>query len=98
MGAKYARFTRTNGWFHKSRCSKDGELTLPKEILLNIDEDTVKKLSDENNQLTNSQINAYLVFKDEKILLVDSGCEIYLAQPVDLFMKKLQKLMSNLKI
>ena len=53
---------------------KDGELTLPKEILLNIDEDTVKKLSDENNQLTNSQINAYLVFKDEKILLVDSGC------------------------
>ena len=53
---------------------KDGELTLPKEILLNIDEDTAKKLSDENNQLTNSQINAYLVFKDEKILLVDSGC------------------------
>ena len=30
---------------------KDGELTLPKEILLNIDEETTKKLSDENNQL-----------------------------------------------
>ena len=77
---------------------KDGELTLPKEILLNIDEDTAKKLSDENNQLTNSQINAYLVFKDEKILLVDSGCRDLFGQPVDLFMKKLQKLMSNLKI
>ena len=33
-----------------------------------------KKLSDENNQLTNSQINAYLIFKNEKILLVDAGC------------------------
>ena len=53
---------------------KDGELTLPKEILLNVDEDTSKKLSDENNQLTNSQINAYLIFKNEKILLVDAGC------------------------
>ena len=53
---------------------KDGELTLPKEILLNVDEDTTKKLSDENNQLTNSQINAYLIFKNEKILLVDAGC------------------------
>ena len=31
---------------------KDGELTLPKEILLNVDENTTKKLSDENNQLT----------------------------------------------
>ena len=47
---------------------KDGELTLPKEILLNVDEDTAKKLSDENNQLTNSQINAYLIFKNEKII------------------------------
>ena len=53
---------------------KDGELTLPKEILLNIDENTTKKLSDENSQLTNSQINAYLIFKNEKILLVDTGC------------------------
>ena len=53
---------------------KDGELTLPKEILLNVDEDTSKKLSDEKNQLTNSQINAYLIFKNEKILLVDAGC------------------------
>ena len=53
---------------------KDGELTLPKEILLNIDEETTKKLSEENNQLTNSQINAYLIFKNEKTLLVDSGC------------------------
>ena len=53
---------------------KDGDLTLPKEILLNLDEDTSNKVADENNQLTLSEINAYLIFKDKKILLVDAGC------------------------
>ena len=53
---------------------KDGDLTLPKEILLNLDEDTSNKVAEENNQLTLSEINAYLIFKDKKILLVDSGC------------------------
>ena len=31
---------------------KDGDLSIPKEILLNLDEDTANKISDENNQLT----------------------------------------------
>jgi glyoxylase-like metal-dependent hydrolase (beta-lactamase superfamily II) len=53
---------------------KDGDLTLPREILLNLDEDTSNKISEENNQLTVSEINAYLVFKNDKILLVDAGC------------------------
>ena len=53
---------------------KDGDLTLPKEILLNLDEDTSNKVAEENNQLTLSEINAYLIFKDKKILLVDAGC------------------------
>ena len=53
---------------------KDGDLTLPKEILLNLDEDTSNKVAEENNQLTLSEINAYLIFKGEKILLVDAGC------------------------
>ncbi len=53
---------------------KDGDLTLPKEILLNLDEDTSNKVTEENNQLTLSEINAYLIFKDAKILIVDAGC------------------------
>jgi len=53
---------------------KDGDLTLPREILLNLDEDTSNKISEENNQLTFSEINAYLIFKNDKILLVDAGC------------------------
>ena len=28
---------------------KDGDLSIPKEILLNLDEDTANKISDENN-------------------------------------------------
>ena len=34
---------------------KDGDLTLPKEILLNLDEDTSNKVAEENNQLTLSE-------------------------------------------
>ena len=53
---------------------KDGDLSIPKEILLNLDEDTANKISDENNQLTINNVNAYLIFKNDKILLVDAGC------------------------
>ena len=53
---------------------RDGELSLPKEILLNVDDDTSAKISDENNQLTLNNVNAYLIFKDDKTLLVDAGC------------------------
>ena len=53
---------------------KDGELSIPKEILLNIDEDTSNRITEENNQLTLNNVNAYLIFKDDKILLVDAGC------------------------
>ena len=53
---------------------KDGNLSIPKEILLNLDEDTANKISDENNQLTINNVNAYLIFKNDKILLVDAGC------------------------
>lgn len=53
---------------------RDGELSLPKEILLNVDDDTSTKISDENNKLTLNNVNAYLIFKDDKTLLVDAGC------------------------
>ncbi len=72
---------------------KDGELTLPKDILLNVDENTTKKLSDENSQLTNSQINAYLIFKNEKILLVDSGCRDLFGPTCGFVHEEMQKLM-----
>jgi hypothetical protein len=53
---------------------RDGELSLPKEILLNVDDDTSTRISDENNKLTLNNVNAYLIFKDDKTLLVDAGC------------------------
>ncbi|MDC0227382.1 MBL fold metallo-hydrolase [Alphaproteobacteria bacterium] len=53
---------------------KDGELSIPKEILLNLDEDTSNRITQENNELTLNNVNAYLIFKDNKILLVDAGC------------------------
>ena len=53
---------------------RDGELSLPKEILLNVDDDTSTKISYENNKLTLNNVNAYLIFKDDKTLLVDAGC------------------------
>ena len=53
---------------------KDGELSIPKEILLNLDEDISNRITEENNQLTLNNVNAYLIFKDDKILLVDAGC------------------------
>ena len=46
---------------------KDGDLSIPKEILLNLDEDTANKISDEDNQLTINNVNAYLIFKNDKI-------------------------------
>ena len=53
---------------------KDGELSIPKEILLNLDEDISNRITEDNNQLTLNNVNAYLIFKDDKILLVDAGC------------------------
>ncbi len=54
---------------------KDGELSLPAEVLLNlskVDRGTIE--SDEKNSLSLSNINAYLVQSGEKNLLIDAGC------------------------
>ena len=54
---------------------KDGELNLPKEVLVNLSNETEKKLEDnQNTNLTLSNINAFLIQQDDKNLLVDAGC------------------------
>lgn len=53
---------------------RDGELNIPKDILCNLDDDTSKKITDENSSLTVNNVNAYLIIKDNKTLLVDTGC------------------------
>ena len=53
---------------------RDGELNIPKEILCNLDEDLSNKISEENSQLTRNNVNAYLIVKGARTLLVDTGC------------------------
>ena len=52
---------------------KDGELNLPKEVLVNLEEETAEMV-DSNDDLTLSNINAFLIQQEDKNLLVDAGC------------------------
>ncbi len=51
---------------------KDGELNLPKEVLVNLSEKIGSNL--ENNDLNLSNINAFLIQQEGKNLLIDAGC------------------------
>ena len=54
---------------------RDGELNLPKEVFINLDKKVFESLTnDENSNLSLSNINAYLIKKDNRNLLVDAGC------------------------
>ena len=54
---------------------RDGELNLPKEVFINLDKKVFESLTnDENSNLSLSNINAYLIKKDNHNLLVDAGC------------------------
>ena len=54
---------------------RDGELNLPKEVFINLDKKISESLTnDENSNLSLSNINAYLIKKDNRNLLVDAGC------------------------
>ena len=54
---------------------RDGELNLPKEVFINLDKKVSESLTnDENSNLSLSNINAYLIKKDNRNLLVDAGC------------------------
>ena len=54
---------------------RDGEVNLPKEVFINLDKKVFESLTnDENSNLSLSNINAYLIKKDNRNLLVDAGC------------------------
>ncbi len=53
---------------------KDGELNLPKEVLKNLSNETEKLITENNQNLTLSNINAFLIQHDSKKLLIDTGC------------------------
>jgi glyoxylase-like metal-dependent hydrolase (beta-lactamase superfamily II) len=54
---------------------RDGELNLPKEVFINLDDKTSESLyKDENSDLSLSNINAYLIKQGNRNLLVDAGC------------------------
>ena len=53
----------------------DGELVLPAEVLLNLKDEDAQTIRDNNeNKLSSSNINAYLIQSGERNLLVDAGC------------------------
>ena len=53
----------------------DGELVLPAEVLINLkDEDAATISSNADNTLSYANVNAYLIQKGDRNLLVDAGC------------------------
>ena len=65
---------------------RDGELSLPAEVLMNLsDEQSHQITSDENNELSSSNVNAYLIQTESQNLLIDTVMqEIFFALPVAL--------------
>ena len=54
---------------------QDGELVLPSEALLNLKDADAKTIqSDEENTLSYSNVNAYLIQNGDRNLLIDAGC------------------------
>ena len=53
---------------------RDGELVLPKDMLLNLAEDDASTIAaDENNALSQTNINAHLIRSGDRVMLVDAG-------------------------
>lgn len=54
---------------------RDGELSLPSEVLMNLtDEQSQQINADEKSKLATSNVNAYLIQTEGKNLLIDTGC------------------------
>ncbi len=54
---------------------RDGELVLPAEVLLNLRDEDAQIIKDEpENELSYTNVNAYLIQSDDRNLLVDAGC------------------------
>ena len=70
-----SRISQTSVGNFKVTALRDGELSLPSEVLMNLsDEQSEQIKADENNKLATSNVNAYLIQTEGKNLLIDSGC------------------------
>ena len=70
---------------------QDGKLNLPIEVLKNLDENQTKELNSkpEENPLTLSNINAFLIKNGSKNLLIDAGCRDLFGPSCGFLMDKL---------
>ena len=70
---------------------QDGKLNLPIEVLKNLDENQTKEINSkpEENPLTLSNINAFLIKNGNKNLLIDAGCRDLFGPSCGFLMEKL---------
>ena len=70
-----SRISQTSVGNFKVTALRDGELSLPAEVLLNLSDEQSQQIgTDENSKLATSNVNAYLIQTKSKNLLIDSGC------------------------
>ena len=70
-----SRISQTSIGNFKVTALRDGELSLPSEVLMNLsDEQSQQIKADETSNLATSNVNAYLIQIEGKNLLIDSGC------------------------
>jgi len=70
-----SRISQTSVGNFKVTALRDGELSLPSEVLMNLtDEQSQKIKADENSKLATSNVNTYLIQTEGKNLLIDTGC------------------------
>ena len=70
-----SRISQTSIGNFKVTALRDGELSLPAEVLLNLSDEQSQQIgTDENSKLATSNVNAYLIQTKSKNLLIDSGC------------------------
>ena len=70
-----SRISQTSVGNFKVTALRDGELSLPSEVLMNLSDEQFQQIkADENSKLATSNVNAYLIQTEGKNLLIDSGC------------------------
>jgi len=70
-----SRISQTSVGNFKVTALRDGELSLPSEVLMNLtDEQSQQIKADENSKLATSNVNTYLIQTEGKNLLIDTGC------------------------
>lgn len=70
-----SRISQTSIGNFKVTALRDGELSLPAEVLLNLSDEQSQQIgADANSKLATSNVNAYLIQTKDQNLLIDSGC------------------------